>query len=203
MYKIVISGVVLVTACGTSDRSRLILQGLEAQLLVRGGACNSLNSVDTIRYPRFSTTTFVRGRCVGEHGDTLAAVVALDQDDVIYILDSEGSYTFLLRRHPVEVDSSGAVSYLSQVLPFMGQTHLHDEPVVTGEDLPEDLRDSLGILTQDTLSYVRASSAQLWDAWVTVMRGGHSALMGRFLLGANGVITTLSPMTRLQPATKE
>lgn len=190
-----------VLSCGARapDTSTIVEAALEAQLLYGGGACGTLLVLDTLPITYFAEVTFVRGRCQGEHGDTLSALAGVDRDGVVYVLSSMSSFTFLLRRHPTHIDTPELLDYLGSVLPMIGETYPLDVVLHRGDELPQVTREALGIAIPDTLSVVRSSSGDVHEIWMSIRRKPRFVGMGRYSVSSEGYIVVLSPMSMITP----
>ena len=109
-----------------------------------GQWCWSELRIDQIQIPQFPNVRFHRGRCVGEHGDELSALIAMDADSVLYLLASQESLNFLLYRHAPQVpkDSTQIVAYAKLLVELAGQVGSNARLVSQWSELPEAARDS-------------------------------------------------------------
>ena len=100
--------------------------------------------MESVAVPWFPDVRFQRGICRDEHGDQLSALIALDSDSVLYLLNSAESFNFLVQRHPlrVSVDSSQALAYARTVLELSGQVGPSARLVNRWQDFPSAAQDS-------------------------------------------------------------
>lgn len=109
-------------------------------------------------------------RCASEHGDSVSAYVAAEDDGNIYPLGSELTYAYLVRKARTEkIDSTNILPYLKVALPLAGAV-LHPFTIVTrAEDLPMGARES--VRATAIAPAFTASPSGLWTVRLTVVDG--------------------------------
>jgi hypothetical protein len=97
--------------------------------------------MDTTGSQFFPAVRLIRGACASEHGDTMQALVAVDDAGIVYVLGSPSSFNFLLRRHPLSgLDSTNVVEYVRQALSMMGEMVDDPRTVLSPQEIPGDIR---------------------------------------------------------------
>lgn len=116
--------------------SGIASEALEARLEVPGGCLGQTILTDTVLSRFFQETVFLRGRCIAEHGDSVAATVGIHHQVGVFLLDSPTDVAFMVRQEPVQsLDSTNAVDYAAEVMRFMGRLPYGSQLVMDGEEL--------------------------------------------------------------------
>jgi hypothetical protein len=178
----------------------VVQQALLAQ--VRGwGGCRTLDVIAPYESAYFRSVELHEGHCEAGHGAIRRAVVGLDRDGVVYLLDSPSAFSFLILRHPPLVPSDSTVLwYVSEALTMMGEIPWGARLVTTSADLPLESRRALAasvslkpsILQQSSaathLSLVYASQVDVRRLNVTVSPSGHAAVFRREVLWSESMM---------------
>lgn len=105
----------------TAPTAHMVYDALLAEVGGPGG-CSSLVRADTTYTSWFPEVKIVTGRCLREHGDTVASIVGVDPEGAVYLLDSPSAFRFLLRRHPPgQIPADSLVDYAWDALRFTGR----------------------------------------------------------------------------------
>jgi hypothetical protein len=122
----------------------------------------------------FPGVRFVRGYCLGEHGDPRSGAVAADDDGVLYLLSSTSSFNFLVRRHaPAGLDSTSVLTYARLALEFTGHANGHARVLVSWRGVPDTARRPLNV-GQDRPLFVSSHSPRGgWEVYFATVEPGY------------------------------
>lgn len=172
--------------------AKLVEAALFAQAGGPGG-CRELLIVDTVAESFFPVVNFFRGECVLEHGAVFSSLAGLDDEGVIYMLNSPSGFRFLIRRHPpVGIDSTTLVSYARLGLVFSGV--LQPSAALVWD--PATVPDSVLIGARLTRSEVTPSGVQAFGhgadiVWVTTLERGTIQTHGAWVNRESGEVVLI------------
>ena len=130
-------------ACASAVRPGpdIVMQAFEAKLRGFGGCAGEIAVTET-PVPLFPDVTFFLGKCELEHGDPGASVVAVDEQGLLYLLDSESSLKLLIRRHTPAIDArERPFEYAGWMLHLLGIVPWEARLIGPEEALPAHLAD--------------------------------------------------------------
>jgi hypothetical protein len=87
----------------------------------------------------FPSVMVYRGHCLGEHGNSVSRLVAIDSAGVLYLLDSPSAFRLLILRHPPldpTRDSLTLVNYAMTALVMRGVIDAEAKVVTGAADVP-------------------------------------------------------------------
>jgi len=103
------------------------------------GGCSTEPEPMPVSIAYFPTVHFFRDECIREHGDPTSALVGLDSDSVLYLLQSPSALKFLVNRHPpVGRDSANTLHYARLSLEMAGAIPHQALLVLGATDLPSE-----------------------------------------------------------------
>ncbi len=111
------------------------------------GGCTDLTAVRSVSIRFFPKVHFYEGACTFEHGDPARPLAAEDSAGLVYVLNSESSFHFLVLQHPpVGLDSSTVVEYVELALRMQGKVPFSAQVLRDRADAPTDLCRNTGLV---------------------------------------------------------
>jgi hypothetical protein len=124
--------------------SVVVAEALLAELSGWGG-CRTVEQFRPYSSRFFSSVVLIEGFCTAEHGQARTALVGIDGENVIYLLDSPSALNFLILRHTPRVAHDDVISYAVEALGMMGHAPWGARLATTISDIPPNRRTLLGI----------------------------------------------------------
>ncbi|HET8648743.1 MAG TPA: hypothetical protein VFL95_01775 [Gemmatimonadales bacterium] len=177
----------------------LVTDAILAQTSGPGG-CVSVAALDSARNSYFPDVDFIHGYCVGEHGDTLQGIVAVDSSGVLYLLDSPSAYRLLARRHPPVVphldgaDTAAVLDYVRNGLVLMGYMSPPARFARSAAAVPRVALQASGLTAaQIPGTFIESNTGPALAVWVTAVTPTTVEILKALVVKAGGDIQVVAP----------